>query len=342
MLAHLAGRLTERTEDIAVEALGYVLSQSVAARHGLQEVLRTGDAKLGELRHVRTQVSEGGTRPDLVGLDDNDREAVLIEAKFWAGLTDNQPNAYLKRLPDDGQPSVLLVVAPEPRLGSLSAELCRLADCDPMVGEGGLKSTVVTGAKRLMLTSWRALLDSLLAHAAIEGDRSVEADIAQLLALCQREDTEAFLPLRTYELGPAIPRRLLQLNRLIDDATEGAVSEGIARTAGLNRAPRPSGYGRYLRLGSLRANIWAGAWFGIDQELWSEQRETPLWLTFYDQNWESVLKLVELRRRLGEETWAGTERSVPIHLPFGVEREAVLTGVVDTLRRIAAAIRTPS
>ena len=50
------------------------------------------------------------TRPDLVGLDRTmGKECVLIEAKFWAGLTDRQPKAYLDRL-DPGK--ALLFVAP--------------------------------------------------------------------------------------------------------------------------------------------------------------------------------------------------------------------------------------
>ena len=36
-----------------------------------------------------------------------------MEAKFWAGLTENQPNACLARLPLDERSAVLLFVAPE-------------------------------------------------------------------------------------------------------------------------------------------------------------------------------------------------------------------------------------
>ena len=80
---------------------------------------------LNPVTHVYTQVTgEEGERPDLVGYDDEGIERVLIEAKFWAGLTENQPNAYLERSPDNS-PSVLLFVAPEARLNTLWPELCR-------------------------------------------------------------------------------------------------------------------------------------------------------------------------------------------------------------------------
>ena len=47
---------------------------------------------------------------------------MLVEVKFWAELTPNQPNAYLKRLPSDG-PAVLVFLAPEHRIQSLWPQL---------------------------------------------------------------------------------------------------------------------------------------------------------------------------------------------------------------------------
>ena len=223
LLAYLAPRLTGRTEDIAVEALGYILSNSIAARSGLFELLRAGGAEIPEVVAVKTQASKDRTRPDLVGFDDQGRERVLVEAKFWAGLTDNQPKAYLDRLTDNGGATALLFVAPKARLETLWAELCRLTGCEPGPAAEDPRSAAIAGDKSLILSSWPALLTSLSAQAALQGDRVVEADISQLRALCERQDEAAFLPLRPDEFAPAFPRRLLQLNRLIDDATELAV-----------------------------------------------------------------------------------------------------------------------
>ena len=133
LLAYLAPRLTGRTEDIAVEALGYILSHSIAARSGLFELLRAGGAEIPEVVAVDTQSSKDRTRPDLVGFDDQGRERLLVEAKFWAGLTDNQPQGYLDRLTDNGGATALLFVAPKARLETLWAELCRLTACEPSV-----------------------------------------------------------------------------------------------------------------------------------------------------------------------------------------------------------------
>ncbi len=123
LLAHLAEKLSHRHEDIAVEALGYIF-QSRAARRVMEEVLRDGGAEVGPIEQVRTQVSEGQTRPDLVGVDQHNKECLFIEAKFWAGLTEQQPTAYLDRLPPH---TALLFVAPASRIELLWAELRRLA-----------------------------------------------------------------------------------------------------------------------------------------------------------------------------------------------------------------------
>ncbi len=94
LLAHLARRkkFSDKYENIAVEALGHILSTSPAAVRALEEVLQTGGAEVGKIAQVRTQDSdEEGGIPDLSGRDADGRKRMLIEAKFWAGLTERQP-----------------------------------------------------------------------------------------------------------------------------------------------------------------------------------------------------------------------------------------------------------
>ena len=190
-------------------------------------------------------------------------------------------------------------------------------------------------AAALVLASWRALLNRMLSFAMSSGD-SIEADIRQLHALCEQQDQEAFLPLKPHELALEIPRRMLQFNRLVDDAVELARERDIVNTDSLKVTPRPHGYGRYLRLGSTEADVWAGAWFGVNHTLWARSRETPLWITFY--YWDGVITVDELRDRLGNDIWANTPDSIPFHLPTGVEYDKVLADVVERLVSIATQI----
>ena len=64
-----------------------------------------------------------------------------------------------------------------------------------------------------MLTSWRKLLGAMSSRASDHGDVWAERDILQLDALCEQQDVEAFLPLRSDEFAPAVPRRLLNLSQ---------------------------------------------------------------------------------------------------------------------------------
>ena len=187
LLAHLSPRFTERSEDIAVEALGYILSRSKAARGALDDVLQNGSAEVGPISRVKTQVGEEGTRPDIACYDNSGAERVLVEAKFWAGLTDNQPVAYLRRLPDD-RPSALLVIAPAARFESLWPELQRRIAEDKTITlgepikESGLFVATAGDRHRLLMTSWTALLDRMASRATDAGDMLAENDIRQLRA----------------------------------------------------------------------------------------------------------------------------------------------------------------
>lgn len=346
LLAHLALKLGSHPENIAVEALGYILSESESARRALEGALRTGGVDVGTISNVQTQASgEDGATPDLVCSDGDGRERVLIEAKFWAGLTDNQPVAYLKRLPTD-KPSALVFVAPAARFETLWTELRRRA-ADAHMELGGeidkpsLRSATAGGKRRLMLTSWATLLDDMASQASIAGDSRVATDIRQLLGLTQRMDEDAFLPIRSEELGPEFPRRILGLSRVIEDVTERGRNGGWVDTSGLSTSARSTGWGRYIRLGR---GDRAGVLFGYSFTFWAKHQDTPLRLSF--QEWDGTMTLREVRRRL-EPLWledppgiieADGQLRIPIRLPVGVEETAVVDSVARQLKRVARMI----
>ena len=346
LLAHLALKLGAHPENIAVDALGYILSESKPALRALQNVLRAGGADVDQISEIRTQDSnEKGGRPDLAGRDDCGAERVLIEAKFWAGLTENQPVAYLERLPAD-KPSALLFVAPEARFETLWHELHRQVDergleFAPSTDGAYLRSAVVGGERRLILTSWRYLLDRMTSEASTAGDSRIETDIRQLLGLTQQMDEDAFLPIRSEELGPEIPRRILDLQRIIDDSIERGKSAGWIDTSQLGSAGAAGGWGRYIRLGHAGSTDRAVALFGYSYQFWAKHRDTPLRLRFYE--WDGPMRLNEVRRRLEPllredppgVIYEGDDALVPIYLPVGVEKTAVVNTVFARLASIA-------
>lgn len=306
LLAHIVP-MYGKTELVATEALRYILQQSEAARKALEDMVRTGGARIGTLTRFETEVSgEEGERVDLVCSDRNRTERVLIEAKFWAGLTDNQPNTYIERLPEYGH-SALLFVVPAQRTENLWPELCRRAEANHTLSalseSGDLRCAAIDSSDRkMMLASWRAVLMQMDTRASIAGDRTVVRDIEQLRGLTERMDSDAFLPIHSDELGQDFPRRILNLVRLIDDATQRASAEGWADTNGLRITPQWHGYGRYLRLRGIVA------WFGINFQHWASNGSSPLWIQNYSD---------------GLWYW--------VHLPTGMEYQEVLDYVVDQL-----------
>ena len=339
LLAHLAyKKFTAQTqalqiETIATEALGYILSRSEAAQNALRETARTGGADIGLIDRVQTEVvGKKMERIDLSAFNEAGEERVLIEVKFWAELTGNQTSEYLARLPDDDKPSVLLFVTPEIRLATFWSEILRRArEGDFVLGRilesGSLRAVAIGGSNRhLMLTSWRALLGSMSSGASVEGDSSAERDILQLNALCEREDTTAFQPLRGGELILEFPRIQGHLTNLLWDAVVMADQQGIISWRGPWTSSLDS-HGIWITIGG------ANPIFYLNYRHWEKEGETPLWLWFNKAD-------DTLRERLQANLVEGKD-ILPIYLRKGVERKAVLDAIVERLREVRDILAAP-
>ncbi len=132
LLGHLIPNLPVSNENAAVESLAYILNKSSASMTAFNApVVETVGHPVAEVLKVETQASAAdGSRPDLVGLDGAGDKRVIAEAKFWAALTDSQPNKYLSQLPDRGR-AVLLLILPDVRIPASRglSEFNPLIDC---------------------------------------------------------------------------------------------------------------------------------------------------------------------------------------------------------------------
>ena len=339
LLGYLAPRIAGGTENAAVEALGYILNRSPASLKMLNDLVQTIVATPMEpVTRVETQVvAPDRSRPDFVGFDRNGYKRVIGEAKFWAGLGQGQASAYLEQLADEG-PSVLLFVAPDVRIDALwaaiKAEIERDTDTEigPDVHDGRRRNAAVVNTKKsLILVSWIDLLNGMVGSTA--GEPEILADIRQLQGLARREDTEAFMPIRLEELGPALARRIRGLNQLIDDAVDArGAKENWMHISGFRATPQRYGYGRYFRFSSGDSAEYH--WFGVNCELWATKEDTPLWLSLTRDTANKTRDRLKLQ--LYDE-WNGIW--APIHLKTGVEYDDVLNDIVSQLKTIAELIR---
>jgi hypothetical protein len=338
LLTHLAQSLPQ-TENLASEALVFILANSPTARRALTEYLTHPNLDIPKELAFRSQVKdESETIPDIVGVDEDGVEHVLIEAKFWAGLTDNQPVEYLNRMASKS--GVLLFLVPDARLETLWPELvrrCEDARMTPTPVEIASRHwrCARVGAKQMGITSWRRLLAYLSGAVVKAGERDAAQDIEQLKDLCDRMDSDAFLPLTGGDLAPQIGRRFAQFCDLVDRATEVLVQKGIADKKNLRTKGIKGTYGQYFRLKGC------GCCLGVDPYLWSTHAETPIWLDVSDENWKRTGAIKAALRTLFNSNPPRAYQTeglfcIPIYLPLKSEQDTVLRDIVKQIESIEA------
>ena len=330
LLAYLVSSFPGNTENIATEALRHLFDHSDASVEALNDVVQSGVRGIAPITVVKSQVVRAdGTVPDLVGFDESRSERVLVEVKFWARLTSNQPNGYLERLPDDG-PAVLIFLAPEDRAHSLWPELRNRVE-QKYEGWTEVDSErkcirVKDTQRHLMIVSWGSLLDSMTARSRDSGESGIETEIRQLRSLARYADAGAMKPVRYGdELGADSERQQRTYKRLIDAGTERGIEQGWASRKGLRATPRSYGYGRYIKLGG------GIVWFGVNVNRFEETRDTPLWV-------DSRSHLQEATSQARHELGMRDIRWVPVELKRDAEYPEMLDRVVDSLKRIADVI----
>ena len=264
LLAQLSWWFHPRMEEVAVEALAYILNRYPASRGGLNELVgwAVPDLRLSHETFETEAADLDLTRPDVLQKGDDGKERLFIEAKFYAGLTRNQPVRYLERLPDEGI-SALMFLAPSGRAEELWPQLLRRLEkkCIPHSDLDHPRCVQIDGTrKHLFITDWMTLLDSM--GGRLEGSESGLAELGQLRGLVRfAEDREE----KARRPGKLLVERVTKIGR----------ASGWLDTKGLNVTPRPYGHGRYARFGR-RYRI--GVWLGINSDLWEECDSTPMWL----------------------------------------------------------------
>lgn len=168
LFGHLVTRFSTQPENLATESLSYIINRSNTAKRAFLRYLSQVTVELPENLRFQTQASgEDSAIPDLVGIDVDGDQVFLIEAKFWAGLTDNQPITYLKRLPENKN-GILLFIAPALRFQTLWPELLRRCGNGAIVFKqekaisDELNVVHLTANHILTLVSWRSVLSVIL------------------------------------------------------------------------------------------------------------------------------------------------------------------------------------
>lgn len=346
LFGHLAFGFSKSPENLATEALCYILNRSEIANRAFIRLVSQASKDLPSNLKFETQIrisgndlsdepkeegsNSGDFIPDFAGKDNTSKRVVIGEAKFWAGLTDNQPVTYLKRFPES---SVLVFIAPSKRLSLLWSELirrCKESGLEPqqaIIVDDEFKATTFDKYPILALTSWRRVINSMQHAVEADGDTNTLSDIMQLHGLCDRMDETAFLPIQSEELTSDIGKRILQYCGLVDEITETLVNAGIASIKGLQKTSWSGASGRYMVIHGH------GCLLQFNSQLWSEYGSTPIWFqikkvgtgkywTFASEAKTKLIKLeLEEPSRL---IHIRDELYVPIFIPIGVEKRDII------------------
>ncbi len=270
ILAHLARRFTVSEENLATEALTYLLSASHVARGAMNRLVRDLGCDLpADLVYVGQVGADGAGRPDIVGTDSAGQERLVLEAKFAAGLTEQQPGGYLTRLPVDAE-GVVLVVAPNTRLASLWRELLTELGVPGPPDVRGPRRHAVSPHSTLALVSWRDVVSSIRDALTAAGETTLVEDATQLLALTEVMDSTAYLPPRPGDLGERTGQLVYQVQHLIErvrQEIDPAVGAAISKSSAMDYA------GWYMK----SSRTGRQCWFGFLPRTWARFGVSPLW-----------------------------------------------------------------
>jgi hypothetical protein len=336
-------RFSQVNEDVATDALAFILNSSESARNGMIKLLRGLDPNMPNLQ-FRVQQTEGSIRPDMWGYD-NEEPHVYIENKFWAGLTDNQPVYYLNELAKYTKPTVLLVVVPGAREQTICRELKkRIADANISgtgqdIDAGGIVYSFTTdNGPILAVTSWTRLLSIL--ELEVADDPSARSDLLQLQSLCELADSDAFLPLSSEEVtDQRSPATIIQLGTVVQTAVDVAVNKGIVNIEGLMPQANWERVGRYAKFSNKNG---VGFWIGIHFRFWKKYGGTPLWVVFSSSAFGLAPKVRSLLESQASRQGIFTvfdndedEFAIAIDILPGEEKDLVVRGIIDRLQMIA-------
>jgi hypothetical protein len=334
LLAHVAPGLTSQFENLATESLLYLLRRYGAAHDAFAEVVSTMGYHPPRDLVFSTQVHmQHGSVPDLVGATADETGVLLVESKFWAPLTPNQPAGYLDRLPANRN-GMVLFVAPEERCDHLWKELgarClrvgfELAD---ETGEPpNWLAARTSEARRLAYVSWSFLLEHLEGRLEEAGEERGAHEVWQLRGLCRRLE-EPFRP-----GAPGSEERKALLRSIVDDVGRRLSEMGLFDTKGFRATPGPD---YYRRFGTLAGHMTCS--IAYDEQYAGRFEESLLWMRGHRRSAEVFgpslagaehpFRYYELDGRL----------LFPLDVPEQAAREVVVQSLIDQVEGLAELLR---
>ena len=325
LLGHLYSHIRGSAEDVATMSLQYLLTYYDPLRKSFNELLadRLGVTFDANTAYECQSVGDEQERPDMSGTDTEGNEVILCEAKFYAGLTSNQPLTYLERLRKEGGKG-LVFICPKDRVVSLWDTLKAKCKDNTIVTISDICISVDT--VNMAIVSWEEIITNLTRTAdAVE--KSALADIEQLSGYCEQIVSSAFIPFKEEELGAIVAKKYEQLMYVLDRVLDTILSDKTvqADVNGLRPTPHRHGYRRYFRLNGLSVDLC------LDLELWANDKcvDTPIWVRFKDDRWTTPNHFIDCVSSIPTARKCKVKGDIylAIDVPCGVVEDDVVDGI---------------
>jgi len=308
LLSYIASNFIKEYENVANSSIAYLLNKYVPARTILKHILN--DNKVPNFYETELSIKSNG-RLDIAGKNSDGQISVIIEGKFWANLTDNQPVNYLKELNEDGN---LLFLAPERRIESLKLEVNkRTKEVD----------------SRIRYISWNEILNLIDQENKKDFDRNLDSDILQLKELCKKMDEEGMPPLSESDLSPMNGRIQYQFANLIDDCNRLIRKWDESNFKRLNSTPTKDGYGFYFRAYGFGCNLCFSS-----EDWFLKESHTPFWLYIVDEDFNEDKQIYHYLKEYDIENTYNDYASLGIQLKAGWDKNQIVEHIVQTTRDV--------
>jgi hypothetical protein len=354
-LAYIADQYRHKKEDVATDALTYLLSRHKTARVAFKSFVAECGYPLPKIHSIvsRTREANGVGVPDIQISDRNDCCCAIVENKFWAGLTNNQPLGYFKKLSPEG---LILFLVPEARITTLwtCLQMLCLNAGRPIEQLQDKRFSGRSARHHLCVASWEKLIPYLRTSLDITDTQDSKAlvFIDQLWEVCEvakqehiQEHIEAFdsIEITDKHMG----RRVKNYSYLATAIAKAAAEKQFFRQLPDKRQQswNSCGEGYSGRYGEMAGYI---SWIGFDADNWSTRAISPLWLSFDDED-----DIDELSDLFDHEIQAktcfkvdgprgGPALILPIPITPGVETDNLIEDAVAWLQTIELRLRSLS
>jgi hypothetical protein len=348
-LAYVAEQYGRKKEDVATDALVYLLKKHRIARTAFHSfVADECGYTLPKIYSVISRTKGPDGVPDIQISDENGVCCAIVENKFRAPLTEKQPVSYFNGLRTDG--GLILFVVPKDRIVKLWSELrsrCEEADraIEPLPG---FRFSGQSAKHRLCIVFWDQLIRHL--ETSLDNDEAREAEVSmfidQLRRVCEVADNETFNNLTSDQLSgagtSALIRHLTWITR-----------ELIGRSIDKNIAQETKKKEMQAKVDVSDSSLYVGqdllfdgvtAWIGFWPKAWGERLISPLWIVLYLPESEDDLIVKQLHKEQRDGTvvkhlfYSDDEDGWLIPIP--IEPDKAQDDVVDEAFQFVSYIRS--